>query len=512
MQILQQLNTMGVTVNNLCADSRAVRSGDVFVASPGARVDGRRFIADAVERKAAAVLWEKTGNCVDDVPLGMPLGMPLSNVSIPSVAVENLQALSGYLAHLVYGRPSEKMRVVGVTGTNGKTSITHWVAQAYELLGQRCAVVGTLGCGFAGELSETLNTTPDAITLHRLFASYVSQGAKATAIEVSSIGIDQGRVNAIRFDTAVFTNLTRDHLDYHGTVANYAAAKTALFQTAGLKTAVLNLDDALGVKIATELNNAAFGKEVRCIGYSLRPSSEAHNLVGSLLLAENITPTTNGLRFTVVFGADRAEVSVPMVGEFNVANLLAVLGALLAGGVAFADAAAVLSKLTPPLGRMQTLRVDNNGTLTPLAVIDYAHTPDALEQALVALRETAAARGGKLVCVFGCGGDRDEGKRPLMGKIAARLADKVILTSDNPRSEDPEKILVAISVGAPQAQIIVDRAEAIRVALIEAAGNDVVLIAGKGHEAYQEIAGKRLPFSDVAHAQESLTQRGGRTA
>ena len=478
--VLDELQRLGVTARNLCADSRAVAPGDVFVAYPGARADGRGFIADAVARGAAAVLWERQGAAAPAI-------------DVPNVAVDDLQALSGWIAHRVYGRPSEQLWTVGVTGTNGKTSVSQWIAQAFELLGRRCAVVGTLGCGFPGGLEESLNTTPDALTLHRLFARYLAQGAQAAAMEVSSIGLDQGRVNGVHFDVAVFTNLTRDHLEYHGSMEAYGAAKERLFATPGLKAAVVNLDDDLGRRIARDLA----GRGVAASGYSLRAEA------GAQLVAERIAATPHGQRFTAVTPQGRAEIETPLVGEFNVANLLAVLGALLASDVALIDAAAVLRRLTFAPGRMQAVGGDGR----PLAVIDYAHTPDALDKALAALRGTAAARGGRLVCVFGCGGNRDPGKRPLMGEAAARGADAVILTSDNPRDEDPRAVLDDIARGAPGARMIADRAEAIRTALAEADARDVVLVAGKGHEAYQEIAGRRLPFSDADCAAAALAAR-----
>jgi UDP-N-acetylmuramoyl-L-alanyl-D-glutamate--2,6-diaminopimelate ligase len=486
-RVLDELQRQGVTAKALCADSRAVAPGDVFVAYPGARADGRRFMADAAARGAAAVLWERHGHA----------GEPA--IALPNVAVDDLQALSGWIAHLVYGRPSERLWTVGVTGTNGKTSVSQWIAQAFERLGRSCAVIGTLGCGFPGRLEESPNTTPDALTLHRLFAGYLEQGAQAAAMEVSSIGLDQGRVNGVHFDVAVFTNLTRDHLEYHGSMEAYGAAKERLFATPGLKAAVLNLDDALGRRIARDLA----GRGVQVTGYTLR--GEAAHGADIVLAAENIAATPRGLRFTAATPQGRADIHAALVGEFNVANLLAVLGALLASGIPLDRAAAVLRGLTSAPGRMQAL----GGEGAPLAVVDYAHTPDALEQALSALAGTAAARGGRLVCVFGCGGNRDPGKRPLMGEAAARRADAVILTSDNPRDEDPQAILADIARGAPGARIIADRAEAIRAAIAEADARDVVLIAGKGHETYQEIAGRRLPFSDVDCAAAALAARGG---
>jgi UDP-N-acetylmuramoyl-L-alanyl-D-glutamate--2,6-diaminopimelate ligase len=468
-----------------------VAPGDVFVAYPGGHTDGRHYIPDAVVRRAAAVLWESRAHRWDPA------------LAVPNLPVEDLQALSGHLAHLVYGRPSETLWTVGVTGTNGKTSVSQWIAQALTALGRRCAVVGTLGSGFPGALSESLNTTPDGITIHRLFAGFLAQGAQAAAMEVSSIGLHQGRVNGVQFDVAVFTNLTRDHLEYHGSMEAYGAAKEQLFRAPGLKSAVLNLDDPLGRKIGRDLA----GSGVARIGYTLR-ARPAQDVADTVLTAQAIAAAPRGQRFTVLVPQGRAEVQVSLVGEFNVANLLAVLGTLLASGVSLEQAVAVLPRLTPPPGRMQTL----GGEGGPLVVVDYAHTPDALEKALGVLRDTARVRGGRLVCVFGCGGNRDPGKRPLMGEVAARLAAVVVLTSDNPRGEDPAAILAGIARGAPQARIVPDRAQAIAATIAAADARDVVLIAGKGHEPYQEIAGRRLPFSDAQHAAAALAARGGACA
>lgn len=488
--ILDQLSQLGVSASRLCADSRGIEPGDVFLAMPGARVDGRSFIADAIARGAAAVVWERRGY------------VWRAEHAIANVGVENLQGLSGYLAHLAFGRPSEAMRMVGVTGTNGKTSVTQWIARAFELLGERCAVVGTLGTGFPDRLADSANTTPEAVTLHGALGRMLDEGARAAAIEVSSIGLEEGRVNGVHFDIAVFTNLTRDHLDYHGTMERYAQAKKRLFTWPGLKAAVLNLDDPVGRDIHERLSASG----VRSVGYALSPHGARAGESEALVSALGLMPVPDGLRFTARTYAGEVQIAVPMVGEFNASNLLAVLAALLASDIPLDRAAAAINRLTPPQGRLQTL----GGKDAPLAVVDYAHTPDALEKALRALRPTAKARGGRLVCVFGCGGDRDPGKRPLMAEVAARGADVVVITSDNPRSEDPERILDDVARGAgPGAIRIVERGEAIRRALIEADVRDVVLIAGKGHEPYQEIDGRRLPFSDATHAASALKARRG---
>ncbi|MDD5247626.1 MAG: UDP-N-acetylmuramoyl-L-alanyl-D-glutamate--2,6-diaminopimelate ligase [Rhodocyclaceae bacterium] len=475
-EILERLERQGVAATSLCLDSRRVAPGDVFVAFKGQRGDGRAHIRQAVERGAAAVLYEAG---------------EVAPIPVPHCAVENLDRLAGEVAHLVYGRPSERLWLAGVTGTNGKTSVSQWIAQALNALGAKCAVIGTLGNGFPGALAESPNTTPDAVALHRLLAQFVAQGASSCAMEVSSIGLDQGRINGAAFKVAVFTNLTRDHLEYHGDMDAYSAAKERLFDLPGLEAAVVNLDDPFGARLAQQL-----GGRIRTIGYTLAGNRRA----ADVLAAEDLVMTPTGLAFTV----DRVRIEAPVVGRFNAANLLAVIGALLAGGAKLADIARALRRIAPPPGRMQAV----GGAGEPLVVVDYAHTPDALEQALQALRETAAARGGKLVCIFGCGGDRDAGKRPLMGAAAERLADCVVLTSDNPRSEDPLAILAAIRSGMKgQPLIEADRAAAIRDAVAAAAASDVVLLAGKGHEPYQEVAGARQPFSDVAQALAALEAR-----
>lgn len=481
-EVVAALRREGVEPRSLSADSRAVRPGDVFLAYPGVRSDGRRFVADAIARGAAAVLWEADDD--GKAPEGLP-------PALPAVAVRGLRQLSGPIADQVYGQPSQRLWMVGVTGTNGKTSVSQWVAQSLTALGRKCAVVGTLGSGYPGKLREGLNTTPEAVSLQRDLAAFADEGAAACAMEVSSTGIVQGRVAGIRFAAAVFTNLTRDHLEDHGSMEAYAEAKRLLFDTPGLATAVINLDDAVGRDLAGRLA----GRGVRRIGFALSPPPAG--CADELLLGEDLSFRNGGVSF-VVRGTP---IVAPLVGRFNVSNLLAVIGVLLAAGVSPAEAAPALALLQPPPGRMETL----GGEAQPLVVVDYAHTPDALEKALATLRETAAARAGRLICVFGCGGDRDPGKRPQMGAIAAQLADSVWITSDNPRYEDPLAIIAAIAgaVGAA-ATIEPDRAQAISGALASAAAADVVLLAGKGHETYQEVRGERRPFSDRDQARKAL--------
>jgi UDP-N-acetylmuramoyl-L-alanyl-D-glutamate--2,6-diaminopimelate ligase len=472
----RQLAAQGAVIDQLSSDSRRCAPGVAFLAYPGESADGRKHIGDAIARGASAVLWEREGFAWRD------------EWRVPQVPIENLKHQGGTLAHEFYGRPSASLWMCGVTGTNGKTSCSQWVAAALE----KCAVIGTLGAGFPGTLSEVANTTPDALEVHRLLREFCDRGARAVAMEVSSHGLVQGRVNGVRFACALFTNLTHDHLDYHGSMAAYARAKARLFEAPGLETAVLNLDDALGAELARRLAG-----RVRTIGYSL--SSQKPVGVDEFVVAERAA----GARLELDSSWGKASTTLSQIGRFNVANALGVLGCLVANGIRFEEAAGMLARLPPVPGRMQALGEE------PLVLIDYAHTPDALENVLQALRPVAAARGGRLAVVFGAGGDRDPTKRPLMGAVAARLADHVVITSDNPRSEDPLAIISQIEKGIPgNHQTEPDRARAIEKAIASAQRKDVVLIAGKGHETYQEVNGRRTHFSDEEHARAALTRRG----
>ena len=477
--LLERLGQQGVHPQQLVLDSRRVQPGDVFLALPGAQVDGRAYIVDALARGAAAVLAE-AGQKVD------------AGGTAPVLEVPNLAALAGEVAHLVYGRPSEQLWLCGVTGTNGKTSVSQWIAQAMTAIDCKCGVIGTLGNGFPPALEVSPNTTPDAVTLHSTLARFLREGAVACAMEVSSIGLEQGRTNGAHFDVAVFTNLTRDHLEYHGSMAAYAAAKRRLFDLPGLTGAVINLDDPFGRELA-----AACAGRMNLLGYTLEVAPDIDRHGDLRLRAEDVEMTATGVSFRV----RDVPFSVPVVGRFNVSNLLAVIGALHLGGETLADCAQALTSIKPPPGRMQAV----GGNDLPLVVVDYAHTPDALDKVLSTLRGTASARGGRLICVFGCGGDRDPGKRPQMGAIAEQLADVVLLTNDNPRSEDPQAILAAIRAGMRRDCLIeADRSTAIRQAIHCADRRDVIVLAGKGHEPYQEIAGQRFPFSDLEAAVAAL--------
>jgi UDP-N-acetylmuramoyl-L-alanyl-D-glutamate--2,6-diaminopimelate ligase len=479
-KVLRDLAAQEVRASGVADDSRKVRPGDLFVAFPGDFADGRKYIPDAIARGAAAVLWQAgDGFAWQD------------EWRLPNLGAPHLRPLCGPLAHAVFSHPSERLSLIAITGTNGKTSICQWLARLHP---RRCAAIGTLGAGFAGEQAETGFTTPEAATLARYLADFAEEGAQACALEASSIGIEEKRLDGARVDVAVFTNLTRDHLDYHGSMENYAAAKEKLFRWPRLRLAVINLDDAFGQRLM-QLTSAS-----RVVG-----CTQGNNFADrqGVVCAEAVEDAPVGLHFTLVAPTGRARVETRLVGRFNVANLLATAAVLIDAGLSPTEVAERFAMLPAPPGRLETI----SGPGEPLLVVDYAHTPDALENALAALRGTAAARGGQLIVVFGCGGDRDSGKRPLMGEVARRLADRVVLTNDNPRSENPVAILAEISLGAPDAEVIEDRATAIRQTVCAATANDVVLLAGKGHEAHQEIAGARRPFSDVDEARAALKAR-----
>lgn len=478
--VIQELAALGVQPTGVADDSRQVRPGDLFVAYPGDLADGRNYIADAIARGACAVLWEAG----DDFAWN-------AEWRIANLAARELRQLCGPLAHAIFAQPSERLSLIAITGTNGKTSISQWIARAHP---RRCALIGTLGAGFPEQLVETGFTTPEATTLTRYLADFAGAKAQACALEASSIGIEEGRLDGARIDVAVFTNLTRDHLDYHGSMESYAAAKERLFSWPRLRLAVINLDDPFGRELADRTTAS------KVIGYTQNDASEGRQ---GVISAENVEETINGLSFRLCTPSGRAQVVTGLLGRYNVSNLLAVAAVLIDAGMAPSEVAARFAELPSPPGRLEKVGGHNE----PLIVVDFAHTPDALESALGALRGVATARGAGLTVVFGCGGDRDRGKRPLMGAIATRLADRVVLTSDNPRSEVPSAIIDEIQVAALAAEVIVDRAEAIRRTVLAAHPADVVLIAGKGHEPYQEIAGVRRPFSDVSEARSALAAR-----
>ncbi|MGE5171923.1 MAG: UDP-N-acetylmuramoyl-L-alanyl-D-glutamate--2,6-diaminopimelate ligase, partial [Rudaea sp.] len=415
--------------------------------------------------------------------------------ALPHVAVPELRSSIGPIASAVHRHPSRALWMVGVTGTNGKTSCAYWTAQALGRLGRRTALMGTLGNGFIGAIAPSPNTTPDACVLHELLARWLADGAHAVAMEVSSHALDQRRVDGVAFDVALFTNLTRDHLDYHATMEAYGAAKARLFDFPGLHAAVVNAADAFGRELIAR--SRAQGRNVLAYG-----TDDAD------IVATHVETTAAGMTLAIRAPSGTGRLATPLVGAFNVQNLLGVLGVLLASDVALEDALEALGHVTAPPGRMER----QGGEADPLVVVDYAHSPDALAQVLAALRP-AVRDGGRLTCVFGCGGDRDRGKRAPMGAVAGRLADRVIVTNDNPRSEDPRAIAEGIVAGlAPVTrdfEVELDRARAIEQAIVDAREGDVVLVAGKGHEDYQEANGERLAFSDAGCVARVLARRRG---
>ena len=495
-------------VRRLVNDSRAVRPGDTFVAYRGHARDGRDYIAQAVANGAASVLWEQPGFRWDP------------RWRVANLGVRGLRHHAGEIASRLHGRPSRRLQVIGVTGTNGKTTCSQWIAQALTRCGRRCAVIGTLGYGLRAPLRPLVNTTPDALWLHAQLAEFARRGAQAVAMEVSSIGLDQDRVAGVEFDTALFTNLSRDHLEYHRTLRRYQEAKARLFAWDTLRHAVVNLDDDFGAELARRIRRP--GLEV--IGYGFGAAS------GGQVSGAHLVSGATGVSFDVRTPWGAARVTGPVPGRHNASNLLGILAVLLASGIPLRRAVAALAALKPLPGRLQRL----GGGARPLVFVDYAHSPDALKHALTTLRELLGSskfpvssfkldnkprrsgnskletRNPKLICVFGCGGDRDRGKRPQMGRIAARLADRVVVTSDNPRSEEPAEIIgeivAGVAGGARGIQIEPDRRAAILRAVAEARRGDIVLLAGKGHETYQEIRGVRHPFSDAAVAREALSR------
>ena len=473
-QLLPQADS-ATLIRELTLDSRKVRPGDLFLAVPGLQQDGRQHIADAISRGAAAVAFEAEG------------AQPMTAASAELVPVRNLAGQLSAIAGRFYGEPSRGLHLVGVTGTNGKTSVTHLIAQALDRLGERCGLIGTLGTGFHGELVQGRHTTPDAIGVQANLANLRAQGARALAMEVSSHGLAQGRVEALAFDIAVFTNLSRDHLDYHGSMQAYGEAKAGLLRMPGLSCRVINLDDAFGRTLAAEQG------ESRLITYSLEDPN-------AYLYCPEAQLDDDGVHARIVTPQGERSLRSPLLGRFNLSNILAAIGALLGMNYPLDEILGVLPELQGPAGRMQRL----GGGGRPLVVVDYAHTPDALEKVLGALRPHTR---GQLLCLFGCGGERDRGKRALMAEVAERLADRVLVTDDNPRNEDPQQILDEIRSGFAQPDKVrfqSGRAEAIVRLIAGCELDDVVLLAGKGHEDYQEIRGERLPFSDLEQAEQAL--------
>ena len=467
---------------SLTTDSRHVKTGDGFIAWSGAATDARQYVSGVLKAGAGACLVEMSG--IETYGF----------VDAKIAAYSGLKAAAAPIAAAYFGEPSKQLQTIAITGTNGKTSTAWWLAQALGKLGRKCGVVGTLGIGMPGAMVFNGLTTPDPVLLQQQLRRFVDDGFAACAIEASSIGIAEQRLDATRLQVAMFTNFTQDHLDYHGTMQAYWDAKASLFDWPGLQSAVINVDDARGRDLSARL------KDVSIDVWTVAIHEPAK------LMAEAIEQHAGALSFVVVEGAVRHAVTTNAIGLYNVSNLLGVVGALRALGLTLEEAAKACCNLPAVPGRLNTLSQPGK----PLVVIDYAHTPDALEKVLLALQPVAQARGGRLWCVFGCGGDRDASKRPLMAAIAQTNADQIVVTSDNPRSENPASIISQILLGLTHSESVrvqADRALAIAQTLASALPGDVVLLAGKGHENYQEVRGIKQPFDDMRHAQAALDLR-----
>lgn len=486
-------------VSGLSLDSRNITEGFLFVAREGTQQHGLAYAKEALAAGAAAIVYEKSLTQGNEISNYLNALQP---TSIPLIGIDELSVKTGFIADRFYARPSQSLTVTGITGTNGKTSCGHYLA---ELLSKthKTAIMGTLGNGLCGELQASDNTTVDAITVHHFMANMLEQEANDVVMEVSSHGLDQSRVNGVQFNTAIFTNLSRDHLDYHKDMLSYGNSKKKLFSMPGLRYAVINADDEFGREILETLPDT-----VQSLAYSL---SDAMNADASVLRSSlmhlgcvqgsDLKFSAKGLSMHVSSPWGDESVESSLLGRFNAENILAVLAAALLNGMRLSDAVAGIKNLTSVPGRMQRVVAKPK---QPVVIVDYAHTPDALQQLIVSARNHCEKQ---IWLVFGCGGDRDKGKRPLMGVIADSLADKIILTDDNPRTESSEQIIKQISsdVKSPSKfEIISDREEAITYAITHASRGDVVLIAGKGHEDYQLIGDKKLPFNDVVVAEKVL--------
>jgi len=490
------LDNIGVPIENLVVDSRKIKPGDTFLAYAGEKNDGRQFIPQAIAAGANAILWDPQNFSWNP------------KWHIPALSVSELKSKAGWIASYVYDNPSQKLWVVGITGTNGKTSCCHWYAQALTSLGKKTAIIGTLGNGFSGSFEASGNTTPDATLLQHSLAKFKQQGADSVVMEVSSHGIVQGRINGTTLSVAILTNLSRDHLDYHQNMDAYAAAKARLFFWPELKYAVINMDDVLGVELSRQLAN----KTTKIIGYGFRyPETGHYSKNFKMVYGSNLKADIEGMEFDIEYENSHEHLRINLLGKFNASNLLSVVATLLASGIELPDAVRALQNVQPISGRMEKY----GGIDQPIIIVDYAHTPDALEKVLCTLREIlrtanqnkeAVLHNARLHCVVGCGGNRDKGKRAMVGEVATRLADAVIFTSDNPRFEDPMSIIKAIAEGASTEnyQIEIDRALAIYQAIDNADSGDIVLIAGKGHERFQEIKEQKVPFNDAEIVQQVL--------
>lgn len=511
-QLLVQLGDLLYT-EELVLDSRMVVSGCIFCAYPGTSSDGRQYIKDAIDKGAQFILWEE-----EDAEVDQPVEF---DRSIANYAVKNLMMYVGLLAAAKYAHPSTQFSMVGVTGTNGKTSITHWLNQIYTQMGKITGIIGTTGAGIYRQTIDYQSTTPNPIRLQSILATMAKHKVDMVALEVSSHALHQGRVNGIKFTTAIFTNLTQDHLDYHKDMEHYYLAKRELFFWHGLRNAIINTDDEYGKRLYAEVADmclqqvnlncstgqqieALMPKECKAANISNVPLRVlTYGIDSGDLTAKVIKMGLSGTTFILKYFDQEIECCVPMVGKFNVYNLLAVVGTLLLDGYALEIIADYLKGLTPVCGRMEAIMLPQK----PLVIIDYSHTPDSLKNALLTLQEIEHS--GKIYCIFGCGGNRDAKKRPLMGHIATTLADYTVITSDNPRFENPDDIItqIASGVSVKNYKIIPMRDEAIKYVLTIARAGDIVLIAGKGHETYQEIKGIKYEFSDFAIAQALLLDK-----
>lgn len=475
----QLIDKLGLLLTNhaLVIDSRKLQLGDIFCAYPGTATDGRKFISSAIKAGAQAILYEPE------------ITFEPSIINFP---VTNLMHYVGLLAAHQANYPSQDILNIAITGTNGKTSISYWLNQAYTFLAQTSAIIGTTGAGIYPAVSDYASTTPDPITLQHLLNQFKQAQVDVLAMEVSSHALDQGRINGVRFSTAVFTNLTQDHLDYHHSMNEYFAAKSELFYWQDLAHGVINADDEYGQQLITTLQTE--NPRLNLLSYGIEHGD---------LRASEIQLSTQGIKFTLHYKQQAQRIHAKIIGRFNVYNLLAVFGVLLVNGIAWNELGVIAGQLKPVIGRMDaTIQADK-----PLVVVDYSHTPDALEKALSTLREIS--QHAKLICVFGCGGNRDAGKRPLMGQIATELADHVIITTDNPRNEEPMTIIQDILTGVKRSnyQVIIDRKQALIEVLNQAKAGEVVLVAGKGHESYQEIKSVKHHFSDLELVAELLNEK-----
>ncbi|MBT8102678.1 MAG: UDP-N-acetylmuramoyl-L-alanyl-D-glutamate--2,6-diaminopimelate ligase [Gammaproteobacteria bacterium] len=470
-----------IPIQGVASDSRKLARGYLFLASGGMNSHGLDFLAQAKAAGVGAVAYDSsTADRPDDI-------------GVPIIAIDKLSDKQGEIASRFYGRPSESLRVIGVTGTNGKTTVAWLIAQCARLLGERCGYLGTLGYGVDDIQGAEGMTTPAAVELQGRLADFVAQGASFTAIEVSSHALAQGRVDGVRFEAALFTNLTRDHLDYHADMREYFETKARLFLESGARNRVVNVDTEFGAELS-----ARCGPDVVVVSTKLDRAATGNPYV----YVRSVVAARQGSEIAFVSTWGDGRFTLPLAGEFNVANAVIVLALMLKLGVPLNTATGVLSRVSAPPGRMQRVAAEGPGVY-----VDYAHTPNAVEAALRALRKHCR---GKLWCVFGCGGDRDAGKRPLMARSVERLADRVVITSDNPRKEHPQQIIDEIVTGLAQpgeATVIEDRSAAIAWAIAEVADTDVLLIAGKGHEDYQQIGDDRLPFSDYVVAEAALLAR-----